>query len=51
MRLMTSIETFFQKLVAFPLPIPLGVNKIQRATHSHLGDSLENMKLPDELME
>jgi hypothetical protein len=46
---MTSIETFFQKLVAFPLPIPLGVNIIQEATQSHLCDTLENIKLPDEL--
>jgi hypothetical protein len=46
---MTSIETFFQKLVAFPLPIPLGVNIIQGATHSHLSDSLENIELLDEL--
>jgi len=45
---MTCIEAFFQKLVAFPLPIPLSVNIIQGATHSHLCDSLKNIKSPDE---
>ncbi len=49
MKFMTSIETFFQKLVALPLTIPLSVNIIQGATHSHLCDSLENIELCDEL--